>query len=116
MKGKAMDIKQFLASDREDLKTMDETFADNPNILRYTRQENLPGVFQVRFYFANGRGASLITAPKYGIALELAALDETGDLDYTTDAVGPDVLRGTPLEITRAIHTLAALPRKEIEQ
>lgn len=108
-----MELNRLLQANREDLKTMDQTFADNPNILSYTRSENLPGVFRVRFFFANGRGASLITSPRYNIGLELAALDENGELDDTTEVIGKDVLRGSPLEVTRAIHALAALPRRD---
>jgi len=82
------------------------------------RAHHITGLEHLRVTFTNGRGASVLT-PTPGTnggfyighaTYEIAALN-AGEVDYTTDAVGPDVLRTNDTEeAIRVLAELAAMP------
>lgn len=90
--------------------------ADHPLISKWEiRSPFYPGdqINRLRVTFTNGRAASII----YGGMLmmpegmyEIAAINADGELDYTTDVIGPDVLKGDARDVVRWILALANLP------
>lgn len=90
------------------------------------RAHHIPGLEHLRVTFTNGRGASVLT-PTPGstggfyighATYEIAAFNTAGDIDYTTTAVGHDVLRTSDTEeAIQILAELAAMPpetRKEL--
>lgn len=103
------------------LRALEQSLRNDPNIDRWKAADTVPGVSRVRFYFKNGHGASLITSQIFDIELELAPLDGDGEVQFGNQIIrecgGDDVLRGTAEEIVTAIHALASQTHdKEVTQ
>lgn len=80
-------------------------------------EERFPGVYRLRLYFANGRGASIIDGPALGLMpgrFEIAPLSSDGVC--VPDALGwPDVRRGAKADIAQWVTEIADLPAEGTE-
>lgn len=99
---------------------LNENFEGIPNVTRWETNDRHDGrLKQLKLWFTNGRGASIVFGQMLGFApgiYEIAALDKAGELDYTTDIIGDDVRRGTGPEIGEMILKLSELPLEGIDK